>query len=155
MTNLDSFRPMNQLLRTMHPHSLPVTLLAATAITITAWTNCHQPDNDVAAPGQPTVVTPPLREVAPFPVGVSVGYKDLSGNVAYQAIVRDEMSSVSVENAQKWSAVHPEQNRFDFTQADYIVDWAIKNKQRVHGHNLLWHTYNPAWLTNFQGDSTA
>ena len=136
----------------MHAHSLAGTLLAATAIMITAWTGCHQKD---AAPGPATNAAPFLKDVAPFPVGVSVGYKDLSNNTAYQAVVRDEMSSISVENAQKWSTIHPEQNRFDFAQADYIVDWAIKNKQRVHGHKLLWHSYNPAWLTNFQGDSAA
>ena len=124
-------------------------LFVAAAMTLLSSTGCHKNGSGAVVPD------PFLKDVAPFPVGVSVGYKDLSGNVPYQTVVREEMSSVSVENAQKWRGLHPEQNRFDFTQADYIVDWAKKNGQRVHGHNLLWHSYNPDWVNTFQGDSTA
>jgi len=126
-----------------------VPLVVAAAITMISSVSCHKNGSGAVVPD------PFLKDIAPFPVGVSVGYKDLTSNVSYQTVVRNEMSSVSVENAQKWAGLHPEQNRFDFTQADYIVEWARKNGQRVHGHNLLWHSYNPGWVTAFQGDSAA
>lgn len=96
-----------------------------------------------------------LKDVSPFPVGASLGYKYLKDVPAYKNIVNQEMSSVSVENTQKWKAIHPEEKRFDFTQADSIVDWAIKNGKRVHGHTLLWHSYNPKWLSEFEGNAAA
>jgi endo-1,4-beta-xylanase len=35
------------------------------------------------------------------------------------------------------------------------VDWAIENGKRVHGHTLLWHSYNPKWLSAFEGNAVA
>jgi endo-1,4-beta-xylanase len=102
-----------------------------------------------------TANMPPLKNIAPFPVGVAVGYRLMAENAAYQGVVRTEMSSLTVENAQKWSGLHPAKDRFDFTQSDFIVDWARREGKRVHGHNLLWHSYNPAWLGTFEGDSLA
>jgi len=97
----------------------------------------------------------PLKDLAPFPVGASISPTLLKNNAAYRNVLSTEFSSISVENAQKWGTIHPEQTRFNFTDAETIVDWARANGKRVHGHTLLWHSYNPAWLTNFQGDSTA
>lgn len=105
--------------------------------------------------GQFSIAQKPLKDVSPFPVGASLGYKELKNNAAYGAIVQQEMSSVTLENAQKWKAIHPEAKRFDFTEADYIVDWALKNGKRVHGHTLLWHSYNPGWLKTFEGNNAA
>jgi endo-1,4-beta-xylanase len=96
-----------------------------------------------------------LKDAATFPVGASLGFRDLKNNAAYKKVVNQEMSSVSVENAQKWKTIHPEEKRFDFTESDYIVDWAIKNNKRVHGHTLLWHSYNPKWLSEFDGNAAA
>jgi len=31
------------------------------------------------------------------------------------------------------------EGRYDFRQADRVVDWAITNKKKVKGHCLIWH----------------
>ena len=103
----------------------------------------------------PPVSTETLQSVASFPIGASVDPNLLKNNVSYRDVVSREYSSLTVENAMKWSWVHPAQNTFDFAGADYIVDFAVAQKKRVHGHCLVWYSSNPDWLTQFQGDSVA
>ncbi|MGA5126755.1 endo-1,4-beta-xylanase [Streptomyces pseudogriseolus] len=70
----------------------------------------------------------------------------------YRKVLGREFSSVSPENQMKWDYIHPERDRYDFGQADAIVEFARRNHQVVRGHTLLWHSQNPAWLE--QGDFT-
>jgi endo-1,4-beta-xylanase len=84
---------------------------------------------------------------------VTAGYPDpFTYDKPYRKVLAAEFSSVSPENQMKWEYIHPEQGRYDFTAADAIVDFAEKNGQAVRGHTLLWHSQNPAWLT--EGDFT-
>ncbi|WP_431986560.1 endo-1,4-beta-xylanase [Streptomyces griseoflavus] len=103
-----------------------------------------------------------LREAAPdgFVVGSAVAggghhleqdYPDpFTYDKEYRKVLGRQFSSVSPENQMKWDHIHPERDRYDFRQADAIVDFARHNKQVVRGHTLLWHSQNPAWLE--QGD---
>ncbi|MEV5233885.1 endo-1,4-beta-xylanase [Streptomyces pseudogriseolus] len=70
----------------------------------------------------------------------------------YRKVLGREFSSVSPENQMKWDYIHPERDRYDFGQADAIVEFARRNHQVVRGHTLLWHSQNPPWLE--QGDFT-
>ncbi|MFD7704009.1 endo-1,4-beta-xylanase [Streptomyces caelestis] len=99
-----------------------------------------------------------LREAAPegFVVGTAVAggghhleqdYPDpFTHDREYRKILGQQFSSVSPENQMKWDYIHPERDRYDFAQADAIVEFAKRNKQVVRGHTLLWHSQNPAWL---------
>jgi len=55
-------------------------------------------------------------------------------------------SSLTSENAFKFSIVQPHHGSFDFSQTDLIVDVAQKEKKEVVGHTLIWETMNPSWL---------
>ncbi|MDT6984967.1 endo-1,4-beta-xylanase [Streptomyces lusitanus] len=123
-----------------------------------------------AAPGGPK--PPPhshashdrLRAAAPegFVIGTAVAggghhleqdYPDpFTHDNEYRKVLGREFSSVSPENQMKWDYIHPERDRYDFGQADAIVEFARRNHQVVRGHTLLWHSQNPAWLE--QGDFT-
>ncbi len=96
-----------------------------------------------------------LQSASSIPIGCSVNPTLLKNNTLYSGIVIKEYNSVTAENAMKWSAIHPSQNTFNFTDADYIADFCATNKKRLFGHTLLWHSNNPTWLETFQGDSTA
>ncbi|MFI5565952.1 endo-1,4-beta-xylanase [Streptomyces sp. NPDC051740] len=99
-----------------------------------------------------------LRSVAPegFVVGTAVAggghhleqdYPDpFTYDKEYRKVLGHQFSSVSPENQMKWDYIHPERDRYDFVQADAIVEFAKRNKQVVRGHTLLWHSQNPAWL---------
>jgi endo-1,4-beta-xylanase len=96
-----------------------------------------------------------LKDVAPFPVGVAVDPGLLQSNLTCNSVVVDEESSITSQNVLKWASVHPSQNTFDFSGPDYLLTYATTYNKRMHGHNLCWYSYNPDWLNNFTGDSTA
>lgn len=70
----------------------------------------------------------------------------------YRKVLATQFSSVTPENQLKWEFVHPEQDVYNFQEADDIVAFAKANKQEVRGHALFWHSQNPEWLEN--GDFT-
>jgi endo-1,4-beta-xylanase len=94
-----------------------------------------------------------LWQVANFPVGVACNPTLIRDRSAYRQVVSSEFNSITPENEQKWSAIRPSQDQFNFAKSDTLVNWAVANKKRVHGHTLLWHSPdgNPKWLQEFQG----
>jgi endo-1,4-beta-xylanase len=79
-------------------------------------------------------------------IGTAVRPEQLS-EAAYSSTLAREFNMLEPENALKWETVHPEPQSFDFSQADQIVDFAIRNGMKVRGHTLVWHQQNPKWLT--------
>lgn len=114
--------------------------------------------------GGGTVVPPPppvptidtsMYKMMPFPVGASLNVNLMKTNSKYNGVVTKEYNSITAENAMKFGALHPSANTFSWTDADYLVNYAVANNKRIHGHTLNWYTSLPAWVTNFVGDSTA
>lgn len=108
-----------------------------------------------SVPQPPAVVEDILKTTATFPMGVAIDPTLLRDKTAYRNLILKEHNSITVENAMKWGTIHTAENGYNFAGADYIVNFASDNKIRIHGHTLLWHAYNPTWLNNFKGDSTA
>jgi endo-1,4-beta-xylanase len=79
-------------------------------------------------------------------IGAAVRPAQLS-EAAYASTLAREFNMVEPEDALKWEVVHPERQSFDFSQADQIVDFAIRHGMKVRGHTLVWHRQNPKWLT--------
>lgn len=102
--------------------------------------------------------TPPsttLRQLAPFPMGAAVNINLLKTRPAYLNVVKTEYNSVTAENAMKFGALHPGEGTYNWTDADYLVEFAQQNNARVHGHTLIWHKSLPGWLTSYQGSTAA
>jgi endo-1,4-beta-xylanase len=64
----------------------------------------------------------------------------------FTPLVLGQCSILVAENQMKWRATHPEQDRFDFAQADFFMDFASSHRLPARGHNLCWHEHNPPWL---------
>eukprot|EP00527_Entomoneis_sp_CCMP2396_P006252 CAMPEP_0198149574 /NCGR_PEP_ID=MMETSP1443-20131203/47236_1 /TAXON_ID=186043 /ORGANISM="Entomoneis sp., Strain CCMP2396" /LENGTH=490 /DNA_ID=CAMNT_0043814657 /DNA_START=53 /DNA_END=1525 /DNA_ORIENTATION=- len=80
----------------------------------------------------------------------------------YSRTLRQEFNAVVVEHHLKWSpllspnidayggssdkAPEIKLGCYDFTQADSVVDWAIKHGLKVKGHVLVWHVTSPTKL---------
>ncbi|RKR81457.1 endo-1,4-beta-xylanase [Mucilaginibacter gracilis] len=79
-----------------------------------------------------------------FPIGVAVSVNSLSGQSA--DFILSQFNSLTPENAMKMGPIHPEENRYNWHDADSIVSFAQKNGLKVRGHNLCWHEQTPAWL---------
>lgn len=67
-------------------------------------------------------------------------------NAALATLVKKQFNSISPENALKWEVVHPQPGKFDFTLSDRYVEFGIKNRMLVIGHNLIWHSQTPPWV---------
>ncbi len=96
-----------------------------------------------------------LKSIAPFPFGASVNVTLLRNNLTYRAVAAREYNSLTAENVMKMASTHPGINTYSWTNADTLVNFAMQNNQRVHGHTLVWHQSLPGWVTNFVGDSAA
>lgn len=96
-----------------------------------------------------------LKDLAGFPVGVAVpaGNADnsLLRSQPRQALVDKHFDSLTAENIMKMAYLQPEQDRFDFTDADALVAYAKSRDMIVHGHALVWHNQAPQWMNEFSG----
>lgn len=104
--------------------------------------------------GGGTEPTDKVLKDAAFPVGAAIEPRYLD-NEAYAALLKREMNSISPENAMKMDALSKGPGSYSFTGADKIVNFAIENDMRVHGHALVWYYITPQWVKDFQGDRDA
>jgi endo-1,4-beta-xylanase len=91
---------------------------------------------------------PKLREIAhskSLLFGTAVSDAQLR-RPDFTPLLLDQCSILVAENQMKWRATHPEQGRFDFTQADFFMNFAESHHIPARGHNLCWHEHNPPWL---------
>jgi endo-1,4-beta-xylanase len=79
-----------------------------------------------------------------FPIGVAVSVRTLNG--ADGALILSQFNSLTPENAMKMGPIHPEENRYNWKDADSIVSFAQHHGLKVRGHNLCWHEQTPDWL---------
>jgi endo-1,4-beta-xylanase len=79
-----------------------------------------------------------------FPIGVSVGPRNLSGDEA--DLILHQFNSLTPENAMKMGPIHPQEDRYNWKDADSIVSFAQRHGIKVRGHNLCWHEQVPDWF---------
>jgi endo-1,4-beta-xylanase len=46
----------------------------------------------------------------------------------------------------KMGPIHPQENTFNWTDADKIVNFAVAHGMKVRGHTLCWHSQTPSWM---------
>ncbi len=81
-------------------------------------------------------------------IGTAVSANPLFTDQRYKNIAMSEFNVITLESSIKAQFVHPSVNRYDFTDADNIVDTAEANEQSVHGHTLVFAKSNPSWMTD-------
>lgn len=80
-----------------------------------------------------------------FPIGVAVTAQNLQ-NKELATFILSQFNSLTPENAMKMAPIHPEENRYNWKDADSIVSFAQAHGLKVRGHNLCWHEQTPSWL---------
>jgi endo-1,4-beta-xylanase len=87
-----------------------------------------------------------------FPMGMAVSAARLKdGNPAYADFITRHFSVITGENAFKWESLQPQEDRFDFREADRIADFARENGLKLLGHALIWHLQTPDWVFEEDG----
>ncbi|MFE2757803.1 endo-1,4-beta-xylanase [Actinosynnema sp. NPDC059335] len=84
--------------------------------------------------------------------GTAVAANKLSDST-YVGILNREFNMVTAENEMKIDATEPQQNQFNYTNADRIVNHARSQGMRVRGHTLAWHSQQPGWMQNMSGSA--
>jgi len=68
-------------------------------------------------------------------------------NTGTLEMYKHHYNAVSAENAMKPESLVNNNREYNFENADRLVDWALTNDIKVHGHTLVWHAQSPSWLT--------
>jgi endo-1,4-beta-xylanase len=98
----------------------------------------------------PSGPAPELRQIAPFPVGVAVSTLDIA-DPQLAALIARQFSQVTPNWQMKMEIVLRDDGGFDFAKADEIAAFARANRQRLFGHNLIWHQENPIAFQRLDG----
>lgn len=80
-------------------------------------------------------------------IGAAVAPEPLRNDAEYAETLKREFSMVTTENAMKFEPIHPARDRYNFSDADTVVNFAEDNGLKVRGHTLVWHQTLPSWLT--------
>jgi endo-1,4-beta-xylanase len=98
-----------------------------------------------AAAQQPTSLKQAYQ--GDFYVGAAMNAQEITGqDQSSDALLLQQFSSISPENALKWEVVNPEPGQYDFSLGDQYVDFGVKHHMWIVGHNLVWHSQVPAWV---------
>ena len=82
-----------------------------------------------------------------FLIGAALNQRQVSGeDTAAIAIAKHHFNSIVAENCMKCEVIHPEENRYNFTPADSLVDFGEENGMAVIGHCLIWHSQLAPWF---------
>lgn len=78
-----------------------------------------------------------------FLLGAAVSSKTLCTS---EELILKHFGSITAENAMKFGRIHPASDRYDFREADAIVDFARTHGKQIRGHTLVWHNQVPDWV---------
>ncbi|NEQ21420.1 MAG: endo-1,4-beta-xylanase [Microcoleus sp. SIO2G3] len=81
-------------------------------------------------------------------IGTAVLAEPLRNDSTYREVLAREFNLITPENAMKFKSLHPERDRYNFTDADALVKFAQTHQMQVHGHTLVWYRNLPDWLTD-------
>jgi len=82
-----------------------------------------------------------------FLIGTSMNMPQITGrDTMAQPFIVKHFNSVTAENCMKWERINPEPGRYEFTLADSMVAFALRNNITVIGHVLVWHAQTPDWV---------
>jgi len=80
-----------------------------------------------------------------FGTALTVG--DLS-NSGETSVAAAQFDMVTPGNEMKWDTTEPSNGSYNFGPGDQIVSFAQVHGMRVRGHNLVWHSQLPSWVSS-------
>ena len=82
--------------------------------------------------------------------GASIDHQAFD-NPAYGDLYRRQTRILTTDVAMKFDWLRPSSDRFDFSYADAIVDFARDSGKPLRGHTLIWNDNAPDWLKRLPG----
>lgn len=82
-----------------------------------------------------------------FLIGVAMNTFQSSGRDTNGVnIVKKHFNAIGAENCMKCQTIHPQEDRYNFRQADEFVKFGEDNGLTVTGHCLIWHSQLAPWF---------
>ena len=91
---------------------------------------------------------PSLYHHANFHIGTSVRFVPFSKDTLAQKIQQHHFNSYTAGSDMKMYQICPKPDTYYWSRVDSIVEYTMKNNQRLFGHNLIWHSSTPKWIEN-------
>ena len=88
-----------------------------------------------------------LAEAKGIYFGTALTQSNLS-NSTLTAVASSQFDMVTPGNEMKWDTTEPSNGTYNFAPGDAIVSYAQANGMRVRGHNLVWHSQLPSWVSS-------
>lgn len=86
-----------------------------------------------------------------FPIGAAINAYQVNPKDPHYELLR-HFNAYVCENEMKQDATEPKKGSFNFKNPDKVVEFANKNKAKMRGHVLVWHSQVPAWFFEGTGD---
>jgi GH35 family endo-1,4-beta-xylanase len=85
-----------------------------------------------------------------FLIGTALDFRPVDPfNDAELELITSQFNAMTPENSMKPGPVHPQENTWNWTQADALVDFCTEKGLKVFGHTLVWHSQTNPWF--FEG----
>ncbi len=89
-----------------------------------------------------------------FNVGACINswYLNSTSSEDFKSMMK-QYNTFTLENESKPDAMHPSENKYNFTSVDKFVDFGEKYGVTLRGHTLIWHSQCPDWFFYKSGTS--
>lgn len=82
-----------------------------------------------------------------FLVGVALNKNQIdAADTLGAAVAKRHFNSIVAENVMKCEEIHPEENRYNWEDADKFVNFGEENGMFIIGHCLIWHSQCAPWF---------
>lgn len=82
-----------------------------------------------------------------FLIGTAINMDIVNGlDPKADSIVSLHYNTVVAENCMKCEKIHPEENRYDWTDPDLFVKYGEDRNMAIIGHTLVWHSQLAPWF---------
>jgi endo-1,4-beta-xylanase len=79
--------------------------------------------------------------------GTALVQSNLS-NSTLVGVATSQFDMMTPGNEMKWDTTEPSNGTFNFGPGDSLVAFAQAHSMRVRGHNLVWHSQLPSWVSS-------
>lgn len=82
-----------------------------------------------------------------FLVGCAMNTEQINGNDEKSVeLAKTNFNSIVAENCMKPENIEPEEGKYNWTDADKLVNFGHNNNMKVIGHVLVWHSQTAPWM---------
>lgn len=82
-----------------------------------------------------------------FSIGVALNSRQIAGKDKKSLpLIQKHFNSIVADNCMKCEVIHPEEGKYNFTEADAFVDFGMRNRMEIIGHCLVWHSQLAPWF---------